>query len=96
MLKNPELFCTELNCLLLQENAPLIGFAMASGVCIFFGNMGLMYALCLSGVTIAVPLFSSFIVIVGRPLSLCWKSFHACTLKGSPVHLILGLFCNLC
>lgn len=52
--------------LVLQENAPLIGFAMASGVCIFFGNMGLMYSLCLAGVTIAVPLFSSFIVIVGE------------------------------
>ncbi|DBA84068.1 TPA: hypothetical protein ACH3X1_006549 [Trebouxia sp. C0004] len=54
---------------LAHENAPLIGFAMASGVCIFFGNMGLMYALCLSGVTIAVPLFSSFIVIVGTTLN---------------------------
>ena len=54
----------------LQENAPLIGFAMASGVCIFFGNMGLMYSLCLAGVTIAVPLFSSFIVIVGKYKSL--------------------------
>lgn len=54
---------------LAHENAPLIGFAMASGVCIFFGNMGLMYSLCLSGVTIAVPLFSSFIVIVGTTLN---------------------------
>ena len=56
----------EMTCLVVQEKAPLIGFAMASGVCIFFGNMGLMYSLCLAGVTIAVPLFSSFIVIVGQ------------------------------
>lgn len=56
----------------IQEKAPLIGFAMASGVCIFFGNMGLMYSLCLAGVTIAVPLFSSFIVIVGEFLFCVW------------------------
>ena len=61
----------------LQENAPLIGFAMASGVCIFFGNMGLMYSLCLAGVTIAVPLFSSFIVIVGKYKSLLCMSVDA-------------------
>lgn len=57
---NPVVLCH------VQEKGPLIGFAMASGVCIFFGNMGLMYSLCLAGVTIAVPLFSSFIVIVGE------------------------------
>ena len=49
----------------LQEKKPLIGFALASGVCIFFGNLGLQLALTLCGVTIAVPLFSSFLVIIG-------------------------------
>ncbi len=49
----------------LQEKKPLIGFAMGAGVCIFFGNLGLQLALTLCGVTIAVPLFSSFLVIIG-------------------------------
>ena len=52
-------------CLGLQEKAPLIGFAMGSGVCIFFGNMAEQYALALAGVTIAVPMFSSCIVVLG-------------------------------
>ena len=53
--------------LALQEKAPLIGFAMASGVCIFFGNLAEQYALALAGVTIAVPMFSSCIVVLGAP-----------------------------
>lgn len=52
----------------MQEKAPLIGFAMASGFCIFFGNLAEQYALALAGVTIAVPMFSSCIVVLGaRP-----------------------------
>lgn len=51
-----------------QEKAPSIGFAMVSGVCIFFGNMAEQYALALAGVTIAVPMFSSCIVVLGEPL----------------------------
>jgi len=52
-----------------SEKAPLIGFAMGSGVCIFIGNLGLQHALSLLGVTIAVPLFSSCIVIIGTVLN---------------------------
>ncbi|CAL8466195.1 g5731 [Coccomyxa elongata] len=52
-----------------HEKAPLIGFAMASGVCIFFGNMAEQYALALAGVTIAVPMFSSCIVVLGTVLN---------------------------
>lgn len=51
---------------MLQEKAPLIGFAMASGFCIFFGNLAEQYALALAGVTIAVPMFSSCIVVLGE------------------------------
>ena len=49
----------------LQENRSLIGFAMASGFCIYFGNLAEQYALALAGVTIAVPVFSSCIVVLG-------------------------------
>ena len=49
----------------MQENAPLIGFAMASGFCIYFGNLAQQYALALAGVTVAVPIFSSCIVVLG-------------------------------
>lgn len=49
----------------LQENKPLIGFAMFSGFCIYFGNLAEQYALALAGVTIAVPVFSSCIVVLG-------------------------------
>ena len=38
---------------------------MASGFCIFFGNLAEQYALALAGVTIAVPMFSSCIVVLG-------------------------------
>ncbi|KAK9902199.1 hypothetical protein WJX75_007583 [Coccomyxa subellipsoidea] len=51
------------------EKAPLIGFAMASGFCIFFGNLAEQYALALAGVTIAVPMFSSCIVVLGTVLN---------------------------
>ena len=49
----------------LQENKPLIGWAMFSGFCIYFGNLAEQYALALAGVTIAVPVFSSCIVVLG-------------------------------
>ncbi|EIE21260.1 fatty acid elongase 3-ketoacyl-CoA synthase 1 [Coccomyxa subellipsoidea C-169] len=52
-----------------HEKAPLIGFAMASGFCIFFGNLAEQYALALAGVTIAVPMFSSCIVVLGTVLN---------------------------
>ena len=40
---------------------------MFSGFCIFFGNLAEQYALALAGVTIAVPMFSSCIVVLGKP-----------------------------
>ncbi len=49
-----------------QEKASSIGFAMFSGFCIFFGNLAEQYALALAGVTIAVPMFSSCIVVLGE------------------------------
>ena len=50
-----------------QEKGSSIGFAMFSGFCIFFGNLAEQYALALAGVTIAVPMFSSCIVVLGEP-----------------------------
>ena len=54
----------------LQEKASSIGFAMFSGFCIFFGNLAEQYALALAGVTIAVPMFSSCIVVLGEHIPL--------------------------
>lgn len=58
---------------LLQEKGSSIGFAMASGFCIFFGNLAEQYALALAGVTIAVPMFSSCIVVLGA----CYRNVSA-------------------
>ena len=60
----------------MQEKRSSIGFAMASGFCIFFGNLAEQYALALAGVTIAVPMFSSCIVVLGAPQCplLLWAS----------------------
>jgi H+/gluconate symporter-like permease len=44
---------------------------MASGFCIYFGNLAQQYALALAGVTVSVPIFSSCIVVLGAFLSLC-------------------------
>ncbi|CAL5225855.1 g8638 [Coccomyxa viridis] len=52
-----------------SEKRSSIGFAMASGFCIFFGNLAEQYALALAGVTIAVPMFSSCIVVLGTVLN---------------------------
>ena len=38
---------------------------MASGFCIYFGNLAQQYALALAGVTVSVPIFSSCIVVLG-------------------------------
>ncbi len=64
---------------MLQEKGSSIGFAMFSGFCIFFGNLAEQYALALAGVTIAVPMFSSCIVVLGEPPDFSLPSPVLCT-----------------
>ena len=64
---------------MVQEKGSSIGFAMFSGFCIFFGNLAEQYALALAGVTIAVPMFSSCIVVLGEPPDFGLPSPVLCT-----------------
>lgn len=56
----------------MQEHAPLIAFATASGAFIYIGDLSQQYGVALAGCTVSVPLFASCIVIVGE------ACLHAC------------------
>ena len=52
-----------------QPNGPLVGFALASGVCLGVGDIALQYAVAFLGLTVGPPILNTIVVVLGTIFS---------------------------